>query len=271
MSSSIGKIENSYLLLPLEPREKEEKQEIPSHQEKSALEDKAQRYQEILLKHIQTPVSMEEFVKNFVAAFLHPYITGQITKETESKERKPMIEELFSELKKKFPEECTSKKEKIEAIAFDHYLFCAAQGLYVHCKKRGGEMITLENEEYNALLSALEEALPKDFPQKTVSQEKLKELAANTLRDFNMQRLRDRQEFLSETSAESNASDKHTKSQKTVNTPPPSPFSASSPLKKRPFEPLQEWFVYYFSNRLLPYSLKKISSIKVDEISSEIP
>ena len=257
MSSSISKIEHSHTLFIAEPPKKEEKQE------KSTV----LCYQGISLKHIQNPVTMEEFVKTFVEAFLHPYITGHITKEMETKERKPMIEELFSELEKRFPEESTNNKERIETIACDHYLFCATQGLYVHCKKHGGETIAPESEGYDALVIALTEALPKDFPHKLLSQEELRKRVADVLQQVNIRRLCHYQEFLSEKSTERPASDRRIQILEQIKA---TSSSALSLRKNNLLDILRNSLVSYCTRLLFPPSLRKISSLRVDEISSEI-
>jgi len=58
--------------------------------------------------------------------FLHPYITGQITEETDPKDRKSMIEQLMVKM-----DVVPAEKEIIQQAAFDIYLEKAILGFYV--------------------------------------------------------------------------------------------------------------------------------------------
>ena len=73
---------------------------------------------------------LSDQVEIFVERFLHPYITGQITPETEPHDRKPMMQLLMLELRKTRPTE-PLQQDKIEEMAYRAYVKQAAKGLFM--------------------------------------------------------------------------------------------------------------------------------------------
>ncbi len=127
----------------------------------------------------------EKSIKDFVSKFLDPYISGKITPENESKDRKPMIELLFEEIEREYfiLEE---EREEIEQMAI--YLYCeiAAKGILLKIKNNQFKSIIGNNEYSRAntldilfydaekiLKRSLKEALSKDFPKRSFSDERI--------------------------------------------------------------------------------------------------
>jgi len=132
----------------------------------------------------------KEFINNFVASFLHPYITGQITKETDSKDRKPMIELL----QEKMPGFESSKMGEVEEMALNAFFEKAALGLYVNQERRtlsgralSGD-ITSKSPEFEILVNALTEALPREFPSRKISVQNLRKKASEAVDVVNEER-----------------------------------------------------------------------------------
>lgn len=147
---------------------------------------------EIFTENKQTAVSKEdqEYIHNFVASFLHPYITNKIR--TKVSERKCMIELL----QEKMPGYEPSKKSAVEEIALDAFFEKAAFGLYVNQKKRSHKRdITPGSSKSRILVCALAEALPREFPDRVMSMGELKKKAFATLNDVNKQRKLAREEI----------------------------------------------------------------------------
>ena len=134
----------------------------------------------------KAPLSKDqEFIKNFVGSFLHPYITGQITRETDPKNRKPMIEVL----QEKMPGFEPSKKGEVEEMALSAFFEKAALGLYVN-QQRGASStdLTSKSPEFEILVNALTEALPREFPNIKISEQNLREKASKALDVVNEER-----------------------------------------------------------------------------------
>jgi flagellar basal body-associated protein FliL len=127
----------------------------------------------------------KEFINDFVSSFLHPYITGKISREDDSKDRKPMIELL----KEKMPGFELSMKDEVEEIALNIFFEKAALGLYVN-QKRGALSgdITSESSEFKILIKALTKALPREFPSRKISNDDLRIKASEALVAVNEER-----------------------------------------------------------------------------------
>ncbi len=171
-------------------------------------------------KNSLNPAEIQEKIEDFVSSFLHPYITGEITKENEPKNRKPMMELLLEELSD--VESVTTNE--IEKMAFNAYIKKAALGLYVNrgINKRAKDIrcyckvlwlrckgpfasrmndcdIRPASQKFNRLIDALKESLPKDFPDKKLEglpDKKLKDLQdLKGFLDTKMKDLRDLQDL----------------------------------------------------------------------------
>jgi hypothetical protein len=144
---------------------------------------------------VKEPVSEEqEFVINFVTSFLHPYITGLISNETDLKDRKPMIGLLLE----KMPELEPTRRGEIEEMALNAFFEEAAQGLYVNTKVCmntnsgakwiGSSEITSQSPEFAILVDALTKALPREFPNREISAQYLRKQASDSLDVVNKKR-----------------------------------------------------------------------------------
>ena len=157
----------------------------------------------------------EEFVHQFVTSFLHPYISGQITRASEDHSRKPLIEQLLEQTK-----DFTLTKENIERIAFKTFFEKAALGAYVNRRRFdfnernprwvGVEKITSESDEFDILLYALNESLPKEVPHIAISEEILKIKAIEAVNNVTEERKRIEKEAFT-FCAEGNILDKNIK------------------------------------------------------------
>lgn len=127
----------------------------------------------------------QRFINDFVARFLHPYITGQITKETDSKARKPMIELLLE----KMPGFEPLTKGEIEEMVLNAFFEKAALGLYVNQKKGADyDDITSNSPKFECLVKALTEALPREFPNRIIAAQDLRVKASEALDIANKER-----------------------------------------------------------------------------------
>lgn len=117
----------------------------------------------------------KEHVENLVQIFLEPYITGQITRETDPENRSPLATLLYDAMKTHY-KELVSKKT-LQNIAYHAFIKQAALGLYLPQNHADDE--TLKNttpknpSAKNRLIQALEEALPREFPDLKLPKEQL--------------------------------------------------------------------------------------------------
>jgi hypothetical protein len=118
----------------------------------------------------------QPFINDFVTRFLHPYITGQINEDNESKERKSLVNLLME----KIPPLEPSQKEEVIEMAFRAYLKAAALGLYVNRKALAG-IIAPYSIEFYILLNALETSIPKDFCDKKITKIELEQYVIEAL------------------------------------------------------------------------------------------
>lgn len=134
--------------------------------------------------------SEKKFIDDFVDIFLHPYITGEINKETDSKDRKPMMELLLEKMNVNDP----SKIEEIEILALTAFFKKSALGLYINQKKKNDEFdFTSESPEFEFLVNALKDALPREFPNKKIPSENIRKNASLALFIINKKRIEERE------------------------------------------------------------------------------
>lgn len=127
----------------------------------------------------------KKYLDDFVKGYLDLYITGTITRENEPKNREPMMSILVKHFRETVGE--NFDPEAVETLAYGCYLTCSIKSIYAQLKTNkennnaipmlNFEIIEPKSNEFEVLLRALKEALPKDFLS-----EKLKYLSENELR-----------------------------------------------------------------------------------------
>lgn len=132
--------------------------------------------------HQKLENSYRQYVDDCVASFLHPYITGQITRDNEPKGR----DSLWVALRIYMPCKNPSKFDEIKEMAFQSYLKHAVLGLYVN-QKLTSVTITTDSKKFGILVSALEESLPREFGMK-LSTVEVVEHATKALNSVNEER-----------------------------------------------------------------------------------
>lgn len=120
-----------------------------------------------------------EEIAGFVKAFLHPYISGEITPENEPKNRKS-LESLLAE---KFGDD-----PKIKKFALADYLEASALGLYINLKLGANTELKPDSPEFKLLIDALGPAIRKDFPSLKLSKEDLIKKSGEALTNVNKMR-----------------------------------------------------------------------------------
>lgn len=125
-----------------------------------------------------------DFINDFVREFLTPYLTGEITKENDPPNRSPMIHVLWEKLKQKYGADVLNDAEraKIEEIALRAYLIVGATGLFVNVATDELLPPIPTQTRRDMFLTALEEALPKDFPSRTFDVKIIRQQAKNALK-----------------------------------------------------------------------------------------
>lgn len=111
---------------------------------------------------------------------LEPYLSGKITKETDNKNRPPLIKGLEDMIQTEFPLANLDSAE-IEKIAFDEYLRQALQG-YTNTIDRPMHPEAPEwNKHKQEFIFAFTDAIKIDFTPKFIQSQKLSELLLNAL------------------------------------------------------------------------------------------
>jgi len=145
------------------------------NENKNEIKFQFSQFQEKLFKY---------YIHSIVDQFLTPYITGLITRESEPKERTPLITILISNLQ-------NSRKIKhktIERIALQRYVHYGTIGIYIHYPEI--KTITPKSPKFTELVKALEEGLAKDFPSLILSRQKIREMATQELGTYNAKKQR---------------------------------------------------------------------------------
>lgn len=118
--------------------------------------------------------SATALICHHVKQHLAPYLSGKITKETDKKDRPPLIAQLEPMIRKEFPLTSMDAR-RIEQIAFDEYLKEALQG---YTKQIGRPMHpeAPEWQEHRAVfVEALVPAIKIDFTPDFIQSQKLSE------------------------------------------------------------------------------------------------
>lgn len=123
-----------------------------------SIKEKAASEQQPMQAQKMAP-SINQAIDDFVAQFLHPYITGAITQDNDKADRKPMFDLLLE----KFPTTDKSQIKALEKAALASYIKQATYGLYVN-RLRKKSNLNKQSNEFSILRSTLYAALPKDFP-----------------------------------------------------------------------------------------------------------
>jgi len=78
--------------------------------------------------HLCLKESESAYIEDYVIKFLEPYLAGEIGPENEDKTRAPLIEKLYPEFAKKFPQSKVVKST-VEKVALEAYFLEAAKSL----------------------------------------------------------------------------------------------------------------------------------------------
>lgn len=125
-------------------------------------------------------VALNHFIKTFVFQFLEPYFCGEITANNEPINRISLMEFFMDQLPN-FVEEM--QMENLEDLLYDEYIKQSIYGLYRYIlssmyENAASYEIEEKNDEYpegtpefDQLIKALRVALPKDFPDRMLSED----------------------------------------------------------------------------------------------------
>ncbi len=133
-----------------------------------------------------TPVTDQEFIEKFVDAFLWPYIQGKITPEDE--QLQPRVSMMESIVDRLIERQTKLSVDEIKRIALNEYLYRSCLGLYVHLGKSSKEPIEPTSPEFEFLVNALTQSLPRDFPNAAWTSEEVRRLAVQALTETNLKR-----------------------------------------------------------------------------------
>lgn len=137
-----------------------------------------QDFQKLIAECLKVPDQQKEiaFIKEYVCAFLKPYIAGQVD-EKKAENRMPMIVDLQVELKRLGMNHLT--KERIEEVALKEYVYQAALGNYM--RQNAEDFSFIQKEQIKEFIQILTEAVKKDFPFLRQPKSTVKKLAHNAL------------------------------------------------------------------------------------------
>lgn len=162
-----------------------------------------------------THAKVTESIQQFVAAFLAPYINGQITEETDSPDRRSMMEQLFDNVKGLD----ALHPAEVEEIAFQAYLDTSVTGIYILNKipmtrfakqfgriQKVSDEVQFESYEiHRQLIPALYRSIPKDFPARVDNfADDLSSFVEESLERVNEKRQEDRRHALESRSGDKN-------------------------------------------------------------------
>jgi hypothetical protein len=144
----------------------------------------------------------DEEINDFVARFLHPYISGEITQDNEIQNR-PGLMTLLKEQIGQCHDNNHVNLELVERRAFWAYLKTAALGLYVYLPRTmdyigrrsidiiepiDNEIPSKYSDNFNILIEALIPAIKIDFPGSHIDRSLLIELAEKAFNEVNKER-----------------------------------------------------------------------------------
>ena len=151
------------------------------------------------IRKASTPENLN-VINALVSRFLHPYITGEITKETDSP-REPLIQLLKKQLAEV---KLTIDTFALETLAIDAFIQQSALGLYPHrylqlqpSERRStiNDDITPSSPLFKELVEALKYAIPREFPGKKLSSSTIHLKATEALKMVNDRRAQDQVRF----------------------------------------------------------------------------
>lgn len=130
----------------------------------------------------------QEMIEIFVEKFLHPYITRQITEETEDKNRRPMMDQLLEHL----GQVDENQRKEIEEAALKAYFEKAGMGYYVYWATKNPLNKAMVNKAlrmsllpgypiFEHLKEPLRAAIPKDFPGLVLTDQELNDRLENAI------------------------------------------------------------------------------------------
>lgn len=123
-------------------------------------------------------------VQQFVANFLRPYLTGQITAQTDDPSRKPMMQLLLEEIKKTNP---AINEKELEAFAYQSFLIEGAKGLFMETPKTArqadGEIVKkptqrISDQDFQTMMAIF---VKKELPSMEKTDAQVKSDAAKIL------------------------------------------------------------------------------------------
>jgi len=126
---------------------------------------------------------LNQEVSNEVERFLFPYLTGQITAETDNPNRGPLVDTIIVKLAEKGFPDLDTKRGQIEEIALKAYFNEAARGIG---RQLGSRKPTAEEmkQPVKVMSEALGPALAIDFPNIKKSPEEIENHVKDAIKDF---------------------------------------------------------------------------------------
>jgi hypothetical protein len=127
---------------------------------------------------------LDEEVRNEVERFLFPYLTGQITAETDNPNRGPLVDAILVKLAEKGFPNLDAKRGEIEAIALKAYFNEAARGIGRQLGKRKPSKEEMQ-PPVQVMAQALVPALAIDFPNLKFSAKEIEPRVKEAIDSFN--------------------------------------------------------------------------------------
>ncbi|PJD96451.1 MAG: hypothetical protein CK425_05625 [Parachlamydia sp.] len=132
----------------------------------------------------RSKLPLEEEVQDEVERFLFPYLTGQITAETDNPNRGPLVDAIVVKLAEKGFPDLDAKRSEIEAIALKAYFNEAARGIGRQLGNRKPSKEEMQ-EPVRIMAQALVPALAIDFPNLKFSAKEIEPQVQEAIDTFN--------------------------------------------------------------------------------------